>query len=170
MITATLHASSFTHNGFANTPILCGSLVNATSGNTANGSCRLSTTWLRMMSGPVPRSPYIATTMIAGTMAMRRVMSRRSHGRRRMLMNPSITIWPASVPVSVAFWPEQSSATANSTLAIVVPRSGESSSYASPMSATSWWPVPWNTAAAITRIAALMKSADISATEESIVE
>ena len=29
-------------------------------------------------------------------------------------MKPSITIWPASVPVSVAFWPEQSSATANS--------------------------------------------------------
>ena len=42
-------------------------------------------------------------------------------------MKPSITIWPASVPVSVAFWPEQSSATANSTLAIVVPSSGESS-------------------------------------------
>ena len=42
-------------------------------------------------------------------------------------MNPSITIWPASVPVSVAFWPEQSSATANSMLASVVPSSGESS-------------------------------------------
>ena len=36
------------------------------------------------------------------------------------------------------------------------------------MSATSSWPVPWNTAAAITRIAALMKSADISAIAESI--
>ena len=32
-------------------------------------------------------------------------------------MKPSITICPASVPVSVAFWPEQSSATANSALA-----------------------------------------------------
>ena len=66
-------------------------------------------------------------TMIAGMMAMSRVISRRSHGRRRRLMKPSITIWPASVPVSVAFWPEQSSATANSMLAIVVPSSGESS-------------------------------------------
>ena len=27
------------------------------SGNTAKGSCRLRTTWLRMISGPVPRSP-----------------------------------------------------------------------------------------------------------------
>ena len=66
--------------------------------------------------------------MIAGMIAMSRVMSRRSHGRSRRLMKPSITICPASVPVSVAFCPEQSSATANSTLAIVVPRSGDSSS------------------------------------------
>ena len=36
------------------------------------------------------------------------------------------------------------------------------------MSATSSWPVPWNVAAAMMRIAALMKSADISATAESI--
>ena len=34
-----------------------------------------------------------------------------------MCRKPSITIWPASVPVSVEFWPEASSATANSTLA-----------------------------------------------------
>ena len=32
-------------------------------------------------------------------------------------MKPSITIWPASVPVSVAFCPEQSSAMAKSALA-----------------------------------------------------
>ena len=37
------------------------------------------------------------------------------------------------------------------------------------MSATSSWPVPWNAAAAMIRIAALMKSANISATDESIV-
>ena len=66
-------------------------------------------------------------TTTAGTMAMRRVTSRRSHGRMRRLMNPSITICPASVPVSVAFCPEHNSATANNTLAIVVPSSGESS-------------------------------------------
>ena len=60
-------------------------------------------------------------------MAMSRVISRRSHGRSRMLRNPSITIWPASVPVSVAFCPENSSATANSVLASCVPSSGASS-------------------------------------------
>ena len=57
--------------------------------------------------------------MSAGMMAMSRVIRRRSHGRSRMLRKPSMTIWPASVPVSVAFWPENSSATANSVLASV---------------------------------------------------
>jgi hypothetical protein len=38
------------------------------------------------------------------------------------------------------------------------------------MSATASWPVPWNAAAAITRMAALMKRANISATDESMVE
>ena len=60
-------------------------------------------------------------------MAISRVIRRRSHGRSRMLMKPSITICPASVPVRVEFWPEQSSATANSVLAIAVPSSGDSS-------------------------------------------
>ena len=64
--------------------------------------------------------------MTAGTMAMSRVMSRRSHGRRRMLRKPSITIWPASVPVSVEFCPDASSASANSVLA-PAPSSGVSS-------------------------------------------
>ena len=72
-------------------------------------------------------SPYIAVTITAGTMAMSRVMSRRSQGGRRMLRKPSITICPASVPVSVEFCPEASSATANSVLASAVPSSGVSS-------------------------------------------
>ena len=61
----------------------------------------------------------------------RRVMSRRSHGRIRMLRNPSITICPASVPVSVEFWPDASSASANTVLAPPTPSSGVSSLYAS---------------------------------------
>ena len=69
----------------------------------------------------------IAVTMIAGTIAMMRVMRRRSHGWRRMFKKPSITIWPASVPVSVEFWPEARSASAKSVLAPVTPSSGESS-------------------------------------------
>ena len=127
-------------------------------------------TWLSTRSGPEPSSPLIAMTMTAGTIAISRVISRRSHGRSRMFRKPSITIWPASVPVSVAFCPENSSATANSVLATVAPSSGSSSRYASPMSATfSVLRVRWNTAAAMMRMAALMNSADISATVESIV-
>ena len=41
-------------------------------------------------------------------MAMPRVISRRSQGAMRKLRKPSITIWPASVPVRVEFWPEAS--------------------------------------------------------------
>ena len=63
---------------------------------------------------------------MAGTIAISRVTSLRSQGRSRMLRNPSITIWPASVPVSVAFCPESRRAAANSTLAAVVPSSGDS--------------------------------------------
>ena len=82
--------------------------------------------------------------------------------------------WPLFVafswlmPVSVAFCPEQSSATAKRTLASVVPSNGDSSLYASEISATDSNDVPWKVAAAITRMAALMKSADMSATAESI--
>ena len=60
----------------------------------------------------------------AGTIAIMRVIRRRSHGRMRKLRKPSITIWPASVPVSVEFWPEASSATANSVLAMPTPSTG----------------------------------------------
>ena len=62
-------------------------------------------------------------TQTAGTMASARVINRRSHGRSRMLMNPSMTICPASVPVSVEFCPEASSARANKMLAPVTPSS-----------------------------------------------
>ena len=50
-------ASTSIHFGATRTPILRRSPVNITSGNTANGSWRLSTTWLRISSCPVPRSP-----------------------------------------------------------------------------------------------------------------
>ena len=74
----------------------------------------------------MPCSPYIIATMIAGTIAIPRVISRRNHGRNRMFRNPSITICPASVPVSVEFNPEASNARANTVLA-PAPSSGVSS-------------------------------------------
>ena len=55
-----------------------------------------------------------------------RVISRRTQGRMRQCMNPSITTWPASVPVMVLLCPLASSATANSVLAAAVPSSGAS--------------------------------------------
>ncbi len=52
--------------------------------------------------------------MAAGMTPSMRVIRRRSHGRMRKFRKPSITIWPAMVPVRVEDWPEQSRATANS--------------------------------------------------------
>ena len=70
------------------------------------------------------------TVIAAGMIATMRVISRRSQGRMRKFRKPSITICPAIVPVSVEDCPEQSSATANTTLARVVPSSGASSTWA----------------------------------------
>ena len=81
-----------TQVGFTNSPIFKRSDVNHTSGNTANDSCRLRITWLRMRSLAVPLSPKKIAVSAAGTIAMRRVMSRRNHGRIRMFRKPSITI------------------------------------------------------------------------------
>src|SRR5688572_3768979 len=81
MITATTQARTRIHTGATNAPILRLLPVKLTSGNTANGSCRLRITWLRMSSDPAPRSPYRITTITAGTMATSRVISRRKIGR-----------------------------------------------------------------------------------------
>ena len=62
----------------------------------------------------------------AGRMANVRVMSRRTHGKIRQCMKPSITTCPASVPVMVLLWPLANSATANSVLATVAPNNGAS--------------------------------------------
>ena len=48
-------------------------------------------------------SPAIPITSAAGIMAAERVINRRNQGLSRRWMNPSITTWPASVPVSVEF-------------------------------------------------------------------
>src|SRR4029077_1807943 len=66
----------------------------------------------------------VAVTITAGMMASSRVINRRKTGGRRMRRKPSITTWPASVPVSVEFWPEASRATAKSVLAAPTPRRG----------------------------------------------
>ena len=60
----------------------------------------------------MPVSPYQMVTTAAGTIAIARVISRRAQGGRRMSRKPSITIWPASVAVTVEFSPQHSSAIA----------------------------------------------------------
>ena len=50
IIAAVSAASAVSQRGAMNGPILARLAVNITSGTTANGSCRLSTTWLRISS------------------------------------------------------------------------------------------------------------------------
>src|SRR5205085_2896273 len=164
MMVATSQESDFSTGPFANSPILILSLVNRTRGKTAKLNCKLRMTWLRTSRFVVPFSPEIIVTMTAGMIAIRRVIRRRNHGRIRRFRNPSITIWPASVPVRVEFCPEASSANANTALAPVTPSSGVSRWYACWISATSVRPARWNVAAATIRMAALMNRAKLRST------
>ena len=100
--------------------------MNHTSGTTANESCRDKITWLKINNLFTPVAPYMAATITAGIMAIRRVIKRRNHGVSRIFRNPSMTTCPASVPVSVEFCPEASRAMANTVLANVAPNTGVS--------------------------------------------
>ena len=88
---------------------------------------RLSTTWLKTSSELAPALPNQAVTMTAGTIATPRVSKARAAGETRMSRKPSMTIWPASVPVTDELSPEQISATPKRALAMPTPRSGDSS-------------------------------------------
>ncbi len=167
MIAVTAIARIFPHSGFPNRPIRFRSPVKLTSGTTAKASCSESTTCDSTSRSSTAFGPRKPMTSAAGTIARPRLIMRRSHGRMRMRRKPSITICPASVPVMVLDWPEDSSATANSVEASGAPSSGASSRCASSRLATSWCPLLWNTAAASTRIAAFTKNARFSATAES---
>src|SRR5579859_3144599 len=109
---------------FANSPILFFSPVKRINGQTAKPNCMLKTTWLATSSSVVLFSPKNPITQTAGTIAMSRVISRRSQGRSRTFTKPSMTTCPASVPVNVEFCPEASSATANKMLAPPTPSNG----------------------------------------------
>ena len=71
-------------------------------------------------------APRTVMIRIAGTIASDREIIRRTQGRMRQCMNPSMTTCPASVPVMVLLWPLASSATAKSVAATPVPSSGAS--------------------------------------------
>ena len=76
----------------------------------------------------------------AGTMATARVSRRRTIGRSRRWTKPSMTIWPASVPVMVEDWPGGEQRHGEGDGGDGAPRSGSSRRCASWISATSWWP------------------------------
>ena len=137
MMIAASTASRMTQRGFTNSPIFSRSLVKMIKGITANASCRLSTTWDSTSRSSTERGPRSRMTATAGMIASPRLIMRRSQGWMRMWRKPSITICPASVPVIVLDWPEQSSATANTTAATEVPSSGASRRCASSSRATS---------------------------------
>ena len=81
-----------------------------------------------------------------------------------------MTTCPASVPVTVEFWPEASSATANSVLASGAPSIGDEQVHGPPGSRQPRVrPCAWKMEAATIRMAALTSSASISATVESMV-
>src|SRR6202040_62988 len=70
MMAAVSAASAVSQRGATNGPILARLAVNITSGTTANGSCRLSTTWLRINNCPVALPPAQTVTTTAGTIAI----------------------------------------------------------------------------------------------------
>mmetsp|Transcript_6276 Transcript_6276/g.13168 ORF Transcript_6276/g.13168 Transcript_6276/m.13168 type:complete len:213 (+) Transcript_6276:318-956(+) len=84
--------------------------TNLIRGMRAKGSSKLSTTELKTISSSEPSSPAIMVTRRLGTMATIRVMNARSAGLSLKSTKPSITYWPASVPVIVLESPEASRA------------------------------------------------------------
>ena len=114
---------------------------------------------------PSPASPM---TNKAGASAARRVATRTIQPAFLIFRNPSKTIWPAMVPVMVAFWPEAKSATAKSVPANVTPSTPSSNRWASRISVTASG-LPWKAAALSTSRPALTKNARQSASVESQV-
>src|SRR3989442_1677406 len=115
-----------------------------------------------------PYPPYRSLTR-EETMAPARVVSRLAHAGSRISMNPSITIWPANVAVTVELSPQHNNAMPNSVGAMAEPSSGARNECTCSSSATSVLPVLLKVAAARIRIEALMSSANISAMVESRV-
>ncbi len=83
MIAAVVQARTCPHHGVAKTPMFRRFDVKWISGITANESCKLRITWLRMSRPCVDCSPASEITRTAGIRASSRVISRRSQGAIR---------------------------------------------------------------------------------------
>src|SRR3974377_1095585 len=127
---ALAHPATRRNQPLRHLPMRLVELVKCNRGNMANGNCRASTTWLRVNRSVTLLSPRRPITTTAGRMAIPRVITRRTHGLTRQFMNPSMTTWPANVPVMVLLCPLASRAIANSVLAAAVPSNGASVRYA----------------------------------------
>ncbi len=82
-------------------------MINGTSGN---GISRLNATWLStsILNGSIPR----ITATVTGIILMNLVMILRTHKFILNPVSPSITDWPARVPVTEEEIPEDNNATA----------------------------------------------------------
>lgn len=97
---------------FTNSPIIAAFDVKAISGITANGNCSVIIT-LRMSFIPVKSPISLKYAMQnVGTMAIVRVNKTRFQRGHSKFKNPSITNWPAYVPVIVELWPDAKMPTA----------------------------------------------------------
>jgi hypothetical protein len=101
MTDAVIQPSTRTQRGLANSPIRARWLVNCNRGTTAKGNCKLRTTWLATSKFVIWLAPKKRIVKSAGTIATSRVTRRRIQGRMRKFRKPSITTWPAKVPVRV---------------------------------------------------------------------
>ena len=140
-----------------------------TSGTTANDSCRLSTTCestsRRVHRAARPRSTITATGGHDGEPAADHAPQPRPHAHAQEALHHDLPGERAGdgarLPGATAARPRTASRPARCRAA--APAGG-----APPRGcATSWWPRRWNAAAASTRIAALTKNAQLSATTES---
>ena len=94
------HPKHLTHTGVTNPFIFFGWLIKCTNGMTAKDNANDKMTWLSTSSFPTPLSPKIAATMTAGIIATPLVSMRLAQGGILKFKKPSITICPASVPVT----------------------------------------------------------------------
>jgi len=120
------HASPCSQRPFVNSPILLRLPVNMTRGTTAKLNWKERITWLRMRSFSFP-AHHEGDDDDGGNDGQGTRNQAAQPGRKADVNEPSITTWPARVPVIEEFWPLARRAMAKIVLAPVTPSSGLSS-------------------------------------------
>ena len=140
---------------FTSLPMMDLSALKSSRGMMGNGRRMLSTAWLYTSTfrGSMPRM----MAMVRGMRLMNRVMTRLTQSGILKSVSPSMTDWPASVPVMEEEMPAESRAIAN-TRAARLPNSGIRVTCA-PSSVATLSPRPKNAAAAMMSMDALISAA-----------